>query len=1164
MKKRLLFLVAAAALFFSCSGIVQNGTETQNSADGGTYLVIGSASMARSIAPSDSDKDASNLVSFVLKGTREEDEEITLAGDETPIADLAALSEQRIPIQTGSWSFTLTAKLNGVAFSGTTTATIVAETTNTISFEMKAVENYGGMSVTVNFSDTNVTEVVATLKTADKSSDIGEQTFEKTDFVEAKDDEGNLTGYSVTYSRSASSETERLERGSYYLVFEFYADGTTVPINSPDYIVRVASGITTTAAQTISLNETYSVTYNDNDDAEHPAELASGETKVMKYSRKSESITLPQMTRTGYIFGGWYTDSDCVEGKITEIPTGSTGNLTLWAKWELKDVTVTYKNLILSTNSITPVVTGTTTTTGKYGENAELIFEDTENLALIGRYVGCTFVGWTADGETVYQRGNDTFVLEDDVTLYAVWSLECETVCWCNRIVNGVVDAGWVPSSGRSLTVTGAVGTTFFDTAFEAACKEYSADISNLPEILQTGFTYKENDSSYDTVGNDKEHYTYRANPCFLRNEHTVTYNNTALENAVTKKYLYGETIALADADDLTIVGTNEGKYLSGWATEENGDVVYQTGTEAVMPDEDLTLFAVWIDPANASGSTSTDNRALNIAIDKTTLYLNSTVTFTATDATGEVVTSTDSNPLKWSAQILYKGNDVNSLADTSNPYYTVDATAGTLSLSVENPLPAKTYQIYVTVSQPVNASTAAGITATSSQTFEVTVENEPVQMVLYESNSSGKISYCIADSATATFSETASGFADTFGMSKKPLFAFDDTGNMYYIATEGTALIIKSTREGFPTITTEVTTASYNKYHLAVDRTTDTLWLYAYIYGSGSNEKINFYGYENISTITDAPSTADKHYIAESLDSISSPTAFAVDNGMFYIAGDSYLACVNPLDTLADGKFTGSDSVSLNLSAVGLNNYPEVTDVLYQDGYVYVLVSEKNVSIDENIPGDDSYNYTSKGAVIRVVASTKEVSSPLGLVSTPIDTSAGYMYAYSDDNPSGHLFTSNADYTNTANWLKISCSDTNTLSYSSTTIGEGLPKLYAPASLSDTTAFFGPVKFIAINPKKLVIADDGFAFYTDANGAYCNRNANRVVEVDLETFAITSATETSANFGYTSYDLISSGFTTIESLGLSGSVYAENGSSWAADSTTNIEIGIPLGTGNE
>ena len=69
----------------------------------------------------------------------------------------------------------------------------------------------------------------------------------------------------------------------------------------------------------------------------------------------------------------------------------------------------TYKNLILSTNSITPVVTGTTTTTGKYGENAELIFEDTENLALIGRYVGCTFVGWTADGETVYQRGKWAF-----------------------------------------------------------------------------------------------------------------------------------------------------------------------------------------------------------------------------------------------------------------------------------------------------------------------------------------------------------------------------------------------------------------------------------------------------------------------------------------------------------------------------------------------------------------------------------------------------------------------------------------------------------------------------------------------------------------------------------------------------------------------------------
>ena len=404
--------------------------------------------------------------------------------------------------------------------------------------------------------------------------------------------------------------------------------------------------------------------------------------------------------------------------------------------------------------------------------------------------------------------------------------------------------------------------------------------------------------------------------------------------------------------------------------------------------------------------------------------------------------------------------------------------------------------------------------------------------------------------------------------MSKKPLFAFDANGGMYYIATEGSGngknLLIKSTRENFPTITTSVKTASYNKYHLAVDRTSDTLWLYAYIYENSSGAKINFYGYANISTVTTAPSAVN--YIATSLDSISSPTAFAVDNGIFYIAGGSYLACVNPAETLdsgSDTNFTSSGSVDLGLFDAGLTNYPEITDVLYQDGNVYVLVSEKNTSIDENMPGTDTYNYTSKGAVIRVSASTKVVSAPLGLVTTPIDTSSGYMYAYSDDNPAEHLFTSNADYTNTANWLKISCSSTKTLSYSSNTIGDCLPKLYAPTSLNDDTTFFGPTKFIAITPKKLVIADDGFAFYTDLNGGYCNRNANRVVEVDLENFAITKVTESKANFSYNAYDLISSGFTQINSLELSDSVYTESGSSWAPDATTNIKIGIPLGTGN-
>ena len=69
------------------------------------------------------------------------------------------------------------------------------------------------------------------------------------------------------------------------------------------------------------------------------------------------------------------------------------------------------------------------------------------------------------------------------------------------------------------------------------------------------------------------------------------------------------------------------------------------------------------------------------------------------------------------------------------------------------------------------------------------------------------------------------------------------------------------------------------------------------------------------------------------------------------------------------------------------------------------------------------------------------------------------------------------------------------------------IPQAGTPISLSDepdltVKEFFGPVKFIAIKPKKLVIADDGIAFYTD-NDFLKYKNVNRIVTVDLESFSI-------------------------------------------------------------
>src|SRR5574344_2559517 len=50
------------------------------------------------------------------------------------------------------------------------------------------------------------------------------------------------------------------------------------------------------------------------------------------YNVETETITLASATKTGYTFAGWYSDSGFTAA-VTQIAKGSTGALTLYAKW---------------------------------------------------------------------------------------------------------------------------------------------------------------------------------------------------------------------------------------------------------------------------------------------------------------------------------------------------------------------------------------------------------------------------------------------------------------------------------------------------------------------------------------------------------------------------------------------------------------------------------------------------------------------------------------------------------------------------------------------------------------------------------------------------------------------------------------------------------------
>lgn len=157
--------------------------------------------------------------------------------------------------------------------------------------------------------------------------------------------------------------------------------------------------------------------------------------------------------------------------------------------------------------------------------------------------------------------------------------------------------------------------------------------------------------------------------------------------------------------------------------------------------------------------------------------------------------------------------------------------------------------------------------------------------------------------------------------------------------------------------------------------------------------------------------------------------------------------------------------STGLTVSAAGGSsvdwNTFRVSDLLVQDGAVYALLSE--VSSSFTTPGP----VTSRGAVVKLTDTGSALS---------VDTSFGSngLLGWTDTPQS-------LPYGNAADSTTVDC--------------------YWPAS--GTVGFYGPAKFVAVKPKKLVIADDG------ATGIPYNESdpsssageiyqKNRIVEIDL------------------------------------------------------------------
>lgn len=120
--------------------------------------------------------------------------------------------------------------------------------------------------------------------------------------------------------------------------------------------------------------------------------------------------TLPEASREGYVFAGWYSGG----GKITEATVFAGGNITLTAKWELPKFTVSF---------------GAVGDLGDLGAFAPLEVEKGSTVGTLPmpEKAGYSFVGWFASDNASKPFDVSTPITED-ITLYARFKVLCGNV----------------------------------------------------------------------------------------------------------------------------------------------------------------------------------------------------------------------------------------------------------------------------------------------------------------------------------------------------------------------------------------------------------------------------------------------------------------------------------------------------------------------------------------------------------------------------------------------------------------------------------------------------------------------------------------------------------------------------------------------------------------
>lgn len=290
----------------------------------------------------------------------------------------------------------------------------------------------------------------------------------------------------------------------------------------------------------------------------------------------------PLASTPDFRFTGWF---DALEGgsAVTEIPLGSTGDKTLYARWQAISHTLTYHG-----NDADGPPAG-----GIPRQQQVLQGETTELSSGVPTRTGFAFTGWNTDpagGGTAYRPGQVTGPFYANLTLYAQWAAlpPVEHTLAYNGNDAGGPPAQNVPGpvqvrEGESVTLSDAA-----PTRVGFAFTGWNIDPGGLGTPYQPGETIP------NVLADISLYAQWEALPPSI---HTLTYYGNDAGGPPAQWIPYpvqvtdGQSVILSNA-----VPIREGFRFTGWNTNPFGSgTAYNPGDTIPIVQADTGLYAQWI-----------------------------------------------------------------------------------------------------------------------------------------------------------------------------------------------------------------------------------------------------------------------------------------------------------------------------------------------------------------------------------------------------------------------------------------------------------------------------------------------------------------------------------------------------------------------------------------